>query len=530
MIEYLKKLIIQFYQKYIKIKVYNIIMSLYAKDDIELLSKNIDSINEKIERKQLEMYEPNDIERKKITTFILDFIKANKRKIYGGYALNNLVIDKSLSEGFYKDYQTPDVDFYSPSPIEDLINLCNILQKAGFKRVVGKESRHSDTYSIFVNFQLYCDISYVPRNIYNRMPFKEIKGLNYIHPFFMTIDYLRMITDPLASYWRIEKSLKRMVLLQKHYPLPKVDKPIQIMNNQQDLEKCVDLVSNYLVDRKSTITIGFYAYNYFVNASETKNKNVKPINIPYHEFISTNYKGDFDELIEILKKQFGDTRITHKEFYPFFQFTGFSVEILLDNEVIAVIYSHNKKCLPYQIVPALEFKDGKINKTKGNITLGSFSLTVLFAQIMTIKYRVNNDRTMTEVYMTIVSHLIQARAEYFKKYNKNIFNEDTLFRDFIVECIGEGIHPDREVGLRMEARRKKNKKAYYMYDPEKDMKSADTTYNFSNVSGNEIKNDKNLQLKEFKITSELDVELDQEPEPEVELPSEEKSSVVPPSD
>ena len=47
------------------------------------------------------------------------------------------------------------------------------------------------------------------------------------------------------------------------------------MNNQPDLEKSVDLVSNYLVDRKSTITIGFYAYNYFVNASETKNKNVK---------------------------------------------------------------------------------------------------------------------------------------------------------------------------------------------------------------------------------------------------------------
>ena len=33
-------------------------MSLYVKDDIELLSKNIDTINEKIERKQLQMYEP----------------------------------------------------------------------------------------------------------------------------------------------------------------------------------------------------------------------------------------------------------------------------------------------------------------------------------------------------------------------------------------------------------------------------------------------------------------------------------------
>jgi hypothetical protein len=98
---------------------------------------------------------------------------------------------------------------------------------------------------------------------------------------------------------------------------------------------------------------------------------------------------------------------------------------------------------------------------------------LLYAQIMTIKYRVTNDRTMTEVYMTMVSHLITARNDYFQKNKKNIF-DNTIFKDFVVECIGEGIHPDREVGLKMEARRKKNKKAYYMYDPEKDVKSADT--------------------------------------------------------
>jgi hypothetical protein len=420
-------------------------MSLYDKDDIQLLSKNIDEINEKIERKQLEMYEPNNDERKKITEIILTFTKENRRKIYGGYALNNMVVDKSKTEGFYKDYQTPDIDFYSPSPLEDLVNLCNIIHKAGFKRVLGKEARHSDTYSIIVNFQLYCDITYVPRNVYNKMPFKEINGIHYIHPFFMAIDYLRMITDPLASYWRIEKGLKRMVLLQKHYPLPVINKPIQNIDSNPDLDKAVNLVTSFLINRKTCIAIGFYAYNYFVEKSGTTNKNIKPINIPYHEFISTNYKHDFDEIIELLKKNFEPSRVSHKEYFPFFQFTGFSVEILIDNEVIAVIYSHNNKCLPFQFVEPLEFKKSKEIKPSGKITLGSFSLAVLFAQIMTIKYRVNNDRVLTEVYMTIVSHLISVRGEYFKKNNKNIF-DSTIFRDFIVECIGDGIHPDREVG------------------------------------------------------------------------------------
>jgi hypothetical protein len=489
-------------------------MSLYVKDDIELLSKNIDEINEKIERKQLEMYEPNDKERKDITKIILDFVKDKRRKIYGGFALNNLVLDKDKKEGFYKDYQTPDVDFYSPSPIEDLINLCNILYKAGYKRVVGKEARHVDTYSIIVNFQLYCDISYVPKNIYNRMPFKEIGGLHYIHPFFMAIDYLRMITDPLASYWRIEKSLKRMVLLQKHYPLPVISKPIEIIDSNEDFDKAVESITSFLTETKTCITIGFYAYNYYINKSETNNKNIKIINIPYHEIISTNYKTDFDEINDRLKKQFGPDRITHKEYFPFFQFTGYSVELLLDNEVVCVIYSHNNKCLPFIKVPALIFSQGKSKKMNGEITLGTFSLTLLYSQIMTIKYRVINDRTMTEVYMTIVSHLISARNDYFQKNKKNIFDE-TIFRDFVVECQGEGIHPDREVGLRFEARRKKNKKAYYMYEPEKDVKSAETNYNFSNMSGNEIKNPKNLRLTEYKILSEIE-EVEPEPEPEPE--------------
>jgi hypothetical protein len=48
------------------------------------------------------------------------------------------------------------------------------------------------------------------------------------------------------------------------------------------------------------------------------------------------------------------------------------------------------------------------------------------------------------------------------------------------------------------------------------------------MSGNEIKNPKNLQLTEYKITSELDlVEENFEPEPEPEVaPSEEKSSII----
>lgn len=486
-------------------------MSLYLQSDIKLLGNNINEINDRIERKQLEMYEPTKEERIKVTDLILNFIKKNKRKVYGGFAMNKLIISKNKDEAIYKDFQTPDVDFYSFQPIEDLIQLCNEISNAGLRRIMGREGKHKDTYNVFVNFQLYCDITYVPKNIYNRMPFVDIEGINYIHPYFMVIDYLRMITDPLSSYWRIEKSLKRMILLQKYYPLPIVDKPIQVIDSTADLERASTIISKYLINRKSIINIGFYAYNYFVMTSETKNKNIKTLPVPFYEFISTDYKKDFDDLIDILKKELYGSNIEHKEYFPFFQFTGYSVEILLDGDIIAVIYSHNGKCLPFQSVDSYEFTLNENKKMDGKVIIGTFSLTILYLQSMTIKYRTVNDKAMTTVYMTLISHLIKVKDEYLKKNNKSIFDQ-TIFQDFIVDCIGTGIHPDREILLRYEERRSKNKKSFFQYDPSKDNRSPDITYVFGNYSGNEIRNPKNLKLIDEKLSIDLIVEEELQPE------------------
>ena len=34
------------------------------------------------------------------------------------------------------------------------------------------------------------------------------------------------------------------------------------------------------------------------------------------------------------------------EFYPFFQFTDYNVEIYSNNKLICRIYNYNKKCIP----------------------------------------------------------------------------------------------------------------------------------------------------------------------------------------
>lgn len=473
-------------------------MSLYKSSDIALLNDNINKITEQIARKKLEIFEPTKTERDKVMNIILDFIKDNKRKVYGGYALNELIKDKKPQDAIYKDYDTPDIDFYSPDPINDIINLCDKLFKAGLKPVLGKEALHKDTYSIFINYTLYCDISYVPKNIYHKMPFKEINYINYIHPHFMLIDYLRMIADPLVSYWRIEKAFKRLYLLNNLYPLPHVKNNIKTPKPDDNINYALNIILDYLKTKSSCVVIGLYAFNHYLESSGVLKQKTKTnfnlVNVFYYEFISTNYKSDVLELLDMLKLKFQSDSITYIEYYNFFQFTGYFTNIYYEKNLIATIYHNNNKCLPYHIIKNLD---------NSKITIGSFPLLLCFILINIMRIRANNDDTYKDMFYGIASHLVEARNLFFIKNNKNIFS-DTIFKDFIIECIGFTQMPDREQRLLLEERKKNNKKYMFKYDPETDTKII-PNYFFQNSSGNMINKKKNLKLTDY-------VGSDEEPE------------------
>jgi hypothetical protein len=112
---------------------------------------------------------------------------------------------------------------------------------------------------------------------------------------------------------------------------------------------------------------------------------------------------------------------------------------------------------------------------------------------MTFKYIVQNDKDICLKYQKMVSKLIDVKTEYLKLNKKNIF-DDTLFREFTVNCIGSTIQPEREMLIRYESHREKNKRAYFQYDPSAKVKEAETTWLFGNYSGNIIINPKNLIL------------------------------------
>lgn len=462
-------------------------LELISQYDIDQLDQHIDTITKNAKSRIINLVEPYEQDIIAINEIIINYIKKYRRKIYGGYALNLLLINKDPSIALYDNSDIPDIDFYSPDPINDLINICNLIHKKGYKYVTGREAIHKETYSVRVNNQLYCDISYVPRNIYNHMPFREINGLCVTGPEFMMIDYYRILTD-IISMWRIQKSIKRFYLLQKYYPLPYVKNELYIPDIAPDTQKFLDIIFGFIQNRESVVVVGLYAYNHYLKFSGLL--KYKYVNIPFYEIISTNYKNDAIELINLLKSINSDN-IHVIENYPFFMYLGYSVDIYYKDLLIAKIYNYNKRCIPFVSVSAEKFNN-IITPSKNTINIGTHALVILYSLIMINKARITQDRQIKDLYYTLISNITDMRNYYFNKYKKTIY-DNTIFGEFIMECKGIPITPERERQLIIESRKKRNKKYIFSYDPN-ETTPEEINYIFSNSSGNPIRNIKNLQL------------------------------------
>ena len=123
-------------------------MNIIRDIDLEDFNDKIDDIQKEIKKRSWDLIEPTGDYKMKIINIVLDFVKNKKRKIYGSYSHNKTIINKNKKDSFLDDLDIPDIDFYSPEPIDDLLNLCNMFFDMGFEDVVGREAQHEETYKI----------------------------------------------------------------------------------------------------------------------------------------------------------------------------------------------------------------------------------------------------------------------------------------------------------------------------------------------------------------------------------------------
>lgn len=488
-------------------------MSLYSLNEANLLDKYVDDLIKKSNLARRNAIEPTEDKQWDMLNIVYNFVKEKKRKIYGGFALNKLIALKDEKDKFYDDcdIESWDIDFYSPDPIEDAKEIANRLHKKGYKYILASEAQHEETYKVHAESLSVADISYVPTIIYNNMPFKEIEGAYVTGPTFMMIDYFRVLTDPLTSWHRLDKTFKRLSLMLKHYPLPTNSSPINTLESNTEFDLIFKNIHSFLTNRPSTIVVGMYPYNHLVKQSGMKDDSINYISANFYEFISTEYKLDTKELITLLKEKVPDSSsIKYVENYPLFQYLGYSTDIYFKNELVCKIYHYNYRCTPYFDVPADYFENEKIieSKKKRTIRIGTVSVLMMYNLIAILKAKIDKNNILKSTYYQMISHIIKMKNYYLKKNNKTIF-DDSLFQEFIVKCIGDMETPQMERQKRIARKIKSGKKFCYNYNPEKDMGKDQSKYFFKNTSGNKITNKKNLKINFDRIDLDDDNDEDE---------------------
>lgn len=488
----------------------------------EKFKEEYPNLMKEIKTIKLKNFEPKLDEIQAVYKIITTYIKEKKLKIYGGYALNMMLKAKDPKKAIYNelDIETADIDFYSPNALDDLVNLCNKIYEAGYKPVIGSEAQHKETYSIFVNYRLYCDISYMPSNIYHKARFLQIDGFSVIHPWFMMIDYFRMFTDPMVSYWRLETHFERYLQIQQTYPLPLISKPL-IFPEYKDtgISESMNLLFDYITEKSTILMTGFYVYNYYLYDSgfNKKNKSYDYINIPYLEAYSIDYTQDGLDILEFIKQMPTklSEKIYHKEYYPFFNYYGYNFVVYYKDKSVSYpilyIYSNNKRCIPYKNVQYIKFdnlnKTNPIVKSEKKINIGCFDHNILHTLIILAKVRVDDDNDWTDILYKYINGLVAFRNYYLENKKETIYST-SIYQGFVIDCMGETISPDREKRLLYEVRKKLGKTFIYKYDPS--VSKSKGNYVFQNSSGNEITNKAKLKLTKENLSKQLIDELESE--------------------
>jgi len=156
---------------------------------------------------------------KKIISILEDFLKKKRLVCYGGTAINNIL---PIDDQFYdKNTEIPDYDFYSPNALDDAKELADIYYEAGFHEVEAKAGVHHGTYKVYVNFIPVADITYLEKTLFKRVQKESIRvyGILYCPPNFLRMNMYLELSRPAGDISRWEKVLKRLILLNKNYPL-----------------------------------------------------------------------------------------------------------------------------------------------------------------------------------------------------------------------------------------------------------------------------------------------------------------------
>jgi len=182
--------------------------------EMAILRVAVDKAEEKIGKATV-----NSPDIKRMISIVEDFIRNKKLMVYGGTAVNNIL--PKQYQFYNKDIELSDYDFFSTDALGDAKELADIYLKAGFTEVEAKAGQHHGTYKVFVDFLGVADITHIHKEIFIELKKEAVKvaGILYAPPNFLRMSMYLELSRPAGDISRWDKVLKRITLLNKHYPL-----------------------------------------------------------------------------------------------------------------------------------------------------------------------------------------------------------------------------------------------------------------------------------------------------------------------
>jgi len=222
----------------------------------------IEEIATKLEEQQ-KHDEANDPEIKKIIRIVKTFIQTHRVLCYGGTAINNILPKKDQFYDF--DKEVPDYDFYSETPQDHAKELSDILVKAGISDVEAKPGIHLGTFKVFAKFTGVADISSLEEPIFDKLWKESITkdSIHYVPPNFLRLSIYLELSRPRGDVRRWVKVYKRLLKLNKEYPIKCPASDIEYHDTKLEHESKFE----HLL-KGDVIVLGYNAVNMQMNKRE----------------------------------------------------------------------------------------------------------------------------------------------------------------------------------------------------------------------------------------------------------------------
>ena len=316
-------------------------MKKYSKEEfnekeLEILRKAVDAAEERAGKKIA-----NSPEIITIIKIVEDFIKKKKLVCYGGTAINNILPQQ---DQFYnKNIEIPDYDFFSPNALQHAKELADIYYSKGYNEVEAKAGVHTGTYKVYVNFIPVADITFLENKLFKAISIESIHidNIMYAPPNFLRMSMYLELSRPEGDISRWEKVLKRLILLNKHYPIkghncdPKDFARIFENSNKEDNNKIYYIIRNSFIDQ-GLIFFGSYAISLYSKYMSKKEQNFLK-KYPDFDILSEDPAQTAQITKERLKAN-GINNITIVKKSGFGEIIAPHYEIIIDNDTVAFIY------------------------------------------------------------------------------------------------------------------------------------------------------------------------------------------------